>query len=144
MNEMVTISRGLRCVYLVCSRAFVANSGGAPRATVQGHNNMSAEFLACVRRGPFARPTPDEQIEYLLTRVPRTDTRKNFELHSLEHVLSFQRRVQATKRTFLRRNAETPLGVLLDYWDRTEAQQRASRSKRNSPHHSIRVRILRI
>ena len=105
---------------------------------------MSAEFLACVRRGPFARPTTNEKIEYLLTRVPRTDTRKNFELHSLEHVLSFQRRVQATKRTFLRRNAETPLGVLLDYWDRTEAQQRASRSKRNSPHHSIRVRILRI
>ena len=82
-----------------------------------------------------------EQIEYLLTRVPKTDSRKHFEKHSLEHVLSFQRRVHASKRFFLKRGKVTPLGVVedlvaifsmaflllmqlmlrQDYWDRTEA-----------------------
>ncbi len=105
-------------------------SGEGVGVATQGHNNMSAEFLACVRRGPFARPTPDEKLEYLLTRVPRTESRKNFELHSLEHVLSFQRRVQATKRIFLRRNASTPLGILLDYWDRNRRRKAVSTNNR--------------
>ena len=55
-----------------------------------------------------------EQIEYLLTRVPKTDSRKHFEKHSLEHVLSFQRRVHASKRFFLKRGKVTPLGVVED------------------------------
>ena len=85
-----------------------------------GHNNRSAEMLAVVRRGPFAKPTETEQLEYLFTRVPRTDSRKDFEKHSLEHVLSFQRRVLHTKKAFLHRGHRTPLGIVEDYWDRTE------------------------
>ena len=44
---------------------------------------MSAEFLAVVRRGPFARPNAEEKLEYLLSRVPRREGRKDFELHAL-------------------------------------------------------------
>ena len=65
-------------------------------------------------------PTQMEQLEYLFTRVPRTDSRKNFEKHSLEHVLSFQRRVLHTKKAFLHRGRRTALGIVEDYWDRTE------------------------
>ncbi len=43
---------------------------------------MSAEFLAVVRRGPFARPNAEEKLEYLLSRVPRKEGRKDFELHA--------------------------------------------------------------
>ena len=85
------------------------------------HNNRSAEFLAAVRRGPFAKPTETEQLEYLFTRVPKKESRKEFEKHSLEHVLSFQRRVLYTKKMFMHRGQRTPLGVVEDYWDRTEA-----------------------
>ena len=85
-----------------------------------GHNNRSVEILAVVRRGPFAKPTETEQLEYLFTRVPKTDSRKDFEKHSLEHVLSFQRRVLKTKQAFLHRGHRTPLGIVEDYWDRTE------------------------
>jgi hypothetical protein len=85
------------------------------------HNNRSAEILAVVRRGPFAKPTEIEQLEYLFTRVSKKDSRKDFEKHSLEHVLSFQRRVLQTKRAFMHRGQRTPLGVVEDYWDRTEA-----------------------
>ena len=84
------------------------------------HNNRSAEILAVVRRGPFAKPTETEQLEYLFTRVSRTDSRKDFEKHSLEHVLSFQKRVLKTKQAFLHRGHRTPLGIVEDYWDRTE------------------------
>ena len=78
------------------------------------HNNRSPELLAVVRRGPFAKPTKMEQIEYLLTRLPKTESRKHFEKHSLEHVLSFQRRVHASKRFFLKRGKVTPLGLVED------------------------------
>ncbi len=44
----------------------------------------------------------------------------------MEHVLSFQRRVAAIKKSFLVRGKAGPLGVPVDYWDRTEAQQRGS------------------
>ena len=100
-----------RCL-LLCSRVT-----GSRRPW---HNNRSAEILAVVRRGPFARATETEQLEYLFTRVPRTDSRKHFEKHSLEHVLSFQRRVLHTKKAFLHRGHRTPLGIVEDYWDRTE------------------------
>ena len=83
-------------------------------------------MLAAVRRGPFSPPSSQEQIEYLLTRVRKTETRKDVEKHALEHVLSFQRRVLACKREFLKRQKKTPLGVVTDYWDRTEAQQRGT------------------
>lgn len=64
-----------------------------------------------------------EQLEYLFTRVPKKESRKDFEKHSLEHVLSFQRRVLHTKRVFMHRGQRTPLGVVEDYWDRTEADR---------------------
>ncbi len=40
--------------------------------------------------------------------------------------MSFQRRVLACKKYFLARGKRTPLGIVQDYWDRTEAQQRGS------------------
>ena len=89
-------------------------------------NNRSAEILATVRRGPFAKPDATEQLEYLFTRVLRKDSRQDFEKHALEHVLSFQRRVLVAKKLFLRRGKQAPLGIIEDYWDRTEAQQRGS------------------
>lgn len=52
------------------------------------HNNRCSEMLAVVRRGPFAIPTAEEKIEYLLGRIRKSDTRKDFEQHSFEHVLS--------------------------------------------------------
>ncbi len=64
-------------------------------------------MLATVRRGPFAKPTALEQIEYLFTRVPAKESRKDFEKHPLEHVLSFQRRVLACKKFFLARGKDT-------------------------------------
>ena len=90
------------------------------------HNNRCAEMLATVRRGPFARSTQEERIEFLLTRVKKSDCKVAFADHALEHTLSFQRRVQSIKLEFLRRGASTPLGIPQDYWDRTEAQQRGA------------------
>ena len=55
-----------------------------------------------------------EKIEYLISRVPKTYSRTDFEKHSLEHVLSFQRRVHASKRFFLKRGKATPLGIVED------------------------------
>ena len=56
-------------------------------------NDGCAEMLALIRRGPFAKPTNEEHIEYLLQRKRRDQERPAFENHSLEHVLSFQHRV---------------------------------------------------
>ena len=92
------------------------------------HNNLSPEYLACVRRGPFAVPTEFEKIEYLLGRVPKNQKRCPFESFPLEHVLSYQRRVAAIKKHFLVRGKLSPIGVTYDYWDRTEAQQRGEAS----------------
>ena len=82
------------------------------------HNNRSPEMLAVVRRGPFARPTPEEKIEHLLTRVRKSGSSVAFADHALEHTLSFQRRVHSIKVDFLKRCAKTPLGITHDYWDR--------------------------
>ena len=89
-------------------------------------NDSSPEMLAAVRRGPLAAPTAEENIEYLLTRKRRDQERPPCENYSLEHVLSFQRRVAALKANFMRRGKKTPLGKLSDWWDRTEAQMRAA------------------
>ena len=89
-------------------------------------NDSSSEMLAAVRRGPFAEPTPDEHLEYLLSTKAPWKERPRFEDFSLEHVLSFQRRVHAVKTQFFRRDAKTPLGRLREWWDRTEAQMRAA------------------
>ena len=68
---------------------------------------------------PFARPTTEERIEHLLTRVHKKSN-VSFGAFALEHTLSFQRRVHAIKADFLYRGRTTPLGVTQDYWDRTE------------------------
>ncbi len=49
------------------------------------HNNLSPEFLACVRRGPFAKPRPLEMIEYLLGRTRKSERRPAFEKYPCEH-----------------------------------------------------------
>ena len=89
-------------------------------------NDFAPEMLASARRGPFAEPTESERIEYLLTRLRSERTRLDHENYALEHVLSYQRRVAAAKETFMRRGKLTPLGIIMDYWDRTEAQMRAA------------------
>jgi hypothetical protein len=85
------------------------------------HNDNCAEMLAATRRGPCATPTEEERIEYLLTRVRKTEKRPAFEKHALEHVLSYQRRVHAIKLNFMTKNAATPLGIVSDWWDRAPA-----------------------
>ena len=75
------------------------------------HNNRCAEMLATVRRGPFAAPTQEEKIEFLLTRMKKSDCKVAFADHALEHTLSFQRRVRFIKQDFLKRGVATPLGI---------------------------------
>ena len=89
------------------------------------HNDLVPEQLANMRRGPFAPPTESEKVEYLMTRVRTDRQRSQFENYGLEHVLSYQRRISATKGYFMRRNQKGPLGIVRDFWDRTEAQMRA-------------------
>ena len=88
------------------------------------HNNQCAEMLAAVRRGPFALPTKLERIEHLLRRKPANASRKDFEKFGCEHVISFQRRMHENKRRFFKRGSPSPLGIVHNCWDRTEAQQR--------------------
>ena len=82
------------------------------------HNDFAPEMLASARRGPFAEPTPSERIEYLVTRLRSDRTHLDHENYALEHVLSYQRRIAATKDAFMKRNTRTPLGILKDWWDR--------------------------
>ena len=89
-------------------------------------NDFAPEMLASARRGPFAEPNEVERVEYLFTRLRSERTRLDHENYALEHVLSYQRRVAATKEAFMRRGKRTPLGILIDWWDRTEAQMRAA------------------
>ena len=82
-------------------------------------NDFVPEMLASARRGPFAEPDEVERVEYLLTRLKSERTRVDHENYALEHVLSYQRRVAATKESFMRRGKKTPLGILSDWWDRS-------------------------
>ena len=84
------------------------------------HNDGCADLLATVRRGVGARPTEEEYIEYLLARKKRSQERPPTEYYALEHCLSYQRRVTAIKNVFMLRGKTTPLGVLRDWWDRTD------------------------
>ena len=47
------------------------------------HNNRCAEMLATVRRGPFAAPTQEEKVEFLLTRMKKSDAKVAFADHAL-------------------------------------------------------------
>ena len=68
-------------------------------------------MLATVRRGSFAAPTQEENIEFVLIRMKKSDCKVAFADHALEHTLSFQRRVRSIKQDFLRRGVATPLGI---------------------------------
>ena len=57
-------------------------------------------------------------MEYLLTRLKAHRAKPDYENFALEHVLSYQRCIAATKHQFMRRGKMTPLGVLADWWDR--------------------------
>ena len=89
-------------------------------------NDSNPEMLAVIRRGPLSKPTSDEMIEYLLARKRRDQERPPYEHYSLEHVLSYQRRVKAVKESFLKRGVVTPLGVVNDFWDRTDRRRNSS------------------
>ena len=65
-------------------------------------NDSSPEMLAAIRRGPFAQPTQEEMIEYLLQRKRRDQERPSFENHAYEHVLAFQKRLIALKDNFIK------------------------------------------
>ena len=90
------------------------------------HNDNCAEQLAAIRRGPGAQPEEEEFIEYLLSRKKRSQERPPCEHYAFEHVLSYQRRVNATKNIFMRRGSTTPLGCIRDWWDRTACRRKAS------------------
>ena len=90
------------------------------------HNDGCAEMLAAIRRGPGSPPTNEELIEYLVARKRHDQERPPAEHYSLEHVLSYQRRIHAVKHYFFKRGKRTPLGRMADWWDRTEAQMRGS------------------
>ena len=83
-------------------------------------------MLAAIRGGLFATPTAAEQLEYLLGRKPAGSKPVGWEHYAYEHVLSYQRRMQSIKERFMPRHQRSPLGILEDYWDRTEAQMRGS------------------
>ncbi|MDP6676562.1 MAG: hypothetical protein QGI29_03260 [Pirellulales bacterium] len=110
----------------ICAIADDAEEGIFQTMVTITHNDSAPEILAAVRRGPGAKPEEHEKIEYLMGRKPRNQHRPVVETHSVEHVLSFQRRVQYMKKEFFRRGKITPLGVFREWWDRTEAQMRAA------------------
>ena len=85
------------------------------------HNDSCPEMLAAIRRGPFAEPTEDELLESYCGIKPEVGKRPDFEHYAFEHVLSYQRRVQAVKQNFMPRHKRGPLGWIMDWWDRTEA-----------------------
>ena len=89
-------------------------------------NDQSAELLAHARRGPCAVPTEREKVEYLLKRRRPRVKRARVTDDATAAVLSFQRRTHALKDKFLVQYRRTPLGIISDYWDRTEAQQRGA------------------
>jgi len=91
------------------------------------HNDSCPEMLAAIRRGLFAKPTDEELVEFLLQRKPRDRKRPAFEEHSLEHVLSYQRRNVSFKHNFLKRDALTPLGIAKDWFDRTDLSRKIHR-----------------
>ncbi len=85
----------------------------------RSHNDKNPEMLAHVKRGPLAPPTEEEQIQYLLMSKRRDEDRiQNSNYYAMEHVISYQRRIQATKKNFLQRGKRTPIGILRDWWER--------------------------
>ena len=122
MQSMVTITHNDSCSAEIRNMRHSMhrhNLYGFPGQTIKFARRQDhvPELLAVIRRKPFAEPTETEMVEYLLTRV-RSDRRKpDFENFAFEHVLSYQRRIAATKEHFMRRNKVTPLGIIHDWWE---------------------------
>ena len=101
------------------------------------HMDNVPEIRASARDGPLARPTEEDKVAHLLTRTRKADSPMNCTDLVMEHVLSFQRRMLAIKKEFLTRGKPSPLGVPVDYVDRTEARgQRVSAEERGSISHA--------
>ena len=122
MQSMVTITHNDSCSAEISNMQHSMhrhNLYGFPGHTIKFARRQDhvPELLAVIRRKPFAEPTETEMVEYLFTRV-RSDRRKpDFENFAFEHVLSYQRRIAATKEHFMRRNKVTPLGIIHDWWE---------------------------
>jgi hypothetical protein len=69
--------------------------------TTLTHNDSSPELLAVIRRGPLATPTREEMTEYLQGVWAKDRKRPDVESFAFEHVMSYQRRVEAFKDTCL-------------------------------------------
>ena len=102
------------------------------------HMDNVPEIRAPAREGcPFARPTQEDMIAHLLTRTRKGESAVQCTDLAMEHVLSYQRRVLAIKKEFLTRGKPSPLGVVVDFVDRTEV--RAPPSFFPSPRESTEV-----
>jgi hypothetical protein len=121
---------GLRCMShghaRACARPYISSNCARILLRTISHNDNCAEQLAAIRRGPGAQPEEEEFIEYLLSRKKRSQERPPCEHYAFEHVLSYQRRVNATKNIFMRRGSTTPLGCIRDWRDRTACRRKAS------------------
>ena len=118
--------RQSRNLYAMCDDSEL---GMFATMTTITHCDWSPELLAAIRRGPLAEPTEEEMVEYLLAAVPKCSMDK-FEEFAYEHVLCHSRRVDAIKKNFMQRNRRTCRGIITDYWDRTEEQQRRALHQR--------------
>ena len=93
-----------------------AELGPMSTMTTVTHNDSSPEMLEAMRRGPLAKPTRAEMVEYLVGAWDKHEGgRPTFQEFAYEHVLSFQRRVHAMKLHFMQRNKRTPRGILEDW-----------------------------
>ena len=70
-------------------------------------NDFAPGMLAPAGSGPFTEPTETERAEYPMTRLRTERNRIDHANYALVHVLSYQRRVAATKDTLMRRGKLT-------------------------------------
>ena len=108
------------------------------------HMNNVPEIRAAVRGGPFARPTEEDKIAHLLTRIRKDDSPLRCADHAVEHVLSYQRRVHSVKKEFLTRGKQSPLGLNADFADRTEARSLVACAQARFSDFHFALTVLRI
>ena len=87
----------------VCAISDDAEAGMMQVMVTVTQNDSTPEMLAAVRRGPGARPEEHEKLEYLQGRKHNSQQRPVVEEFAMEHVLSYQRRLQQLKNEFMRR-----------------------------------------
>ena len=115
-------SRQAKNLYAMCDNSEMGMFGTMTTIT---HCDSSPEMLAAMRRGPLAKPTEQEMVEYLLAAKNKSKCDSGaFEEYAYEHVLCHTRRVAELKQEYLSRGTATNRGIVLDYFDRTEEQQR--------------------